>query len=168
METFFLPLRFTSIFSGFTFTDAIDFAPLLSLCVGAVGVFLLKPTPQKKASKSRMALLLILALWPLLPSFGLFFLAREVQSINGAWPQAMVNDPKSLNGNASPHFDALFSTVNYLMAFSGAWMAIFFAAFARVRVDLSENQKRLCVGVFVIALLLTILDPGNLYAWWRD
>lgn len=156
------------VFTGFTFTDAEDFAPLLTLVVGLIGVALIRRPSQSKASFPLIALLLVLSLWPLLPNFGLFFMARELQSVDGSWPQVMVDDPKNLYGHVSARFDALFHLVNYLEAFSGAWMVVFLALFFAVKSRLSSRQIRLCLGLMVISLFLVLADLGNLYAWWLD
>ncbi len=164
----FLPFRFLSIFTGFTFTDAEDFGPLLTLVVGLIGVVLIGRSRQDKASLPLILLLLLLSLWPLLPNFGLFFMARELQSVHGSWPQVMVDDPKNKYGHVSPLFDALFHLVNYLEAFSGAWMVVFLAFFFAVKSRLSSKQRRLCLGLMFISLFLVLADLGNLYAWWLD
>lgn len=164
----FLPFRFLSIFTGFTFTDAEDFAPLLALVVGLVGVVLIRRSAQGKASFPLLSLLLLLSLWPLLPNFGLFFMARELQAVDGSWPQVMLDDPKNLYGHVSPLFDSLFHLVNYLEAFSGAWMVVFWALFFAVKSRLSSKQCRFCLGLMFISLFLVLADLGNLYAWWLD
>lgn len=165
---FLVPFRFISVFTGFTFTDVEDFTPILSLVIGVFGVFLIRRSPTSKATLPLISLLLVLSLWPLLPNFGLFFMARELQSVHGSWPQVMVDDPKNLYGHVSPHFDKLFHVVNYLEAFSGAWMAIFIALFFAAKPRLSPSQYRLCSGLMILSLFTVIVDPGNLYAWWMD
>jgi hypothetical protein len=163
-----LPFNLISVFAGFTFTDAEDFTPLLSLLIGLVGVFLIARSPQEKASPSLIALLLLLSLWPLLPIFALFFMAHELQSVHGSWPQVMVDDPKNWYGGVSPRFDGLFHLVNYLGAFSGAWMVVFVALFLVAKSRLSRIQRRLCLSLMFISMLLVVVDPGNLHAWWMD
>ena len=167
-ELILLPLRALLIFTSFTFTDAIDYAPLLSLIVSFVGIVLIRRSSQSRASFPLLILLITLSLWPLLPNFGLFFLARELQSVQGSWPQVMVDDPKNWYGHVSPRFDALFHLVNYLEAFSGAWMVVFLALFFSVKPRLSSKQRWLCLGLMFASLFLVLADPGNLYAWWLD
>jgi hypothetical protein len=164
----FLPFRLVSVFTGFTFTDAEDFGPLITLLIGLIGVALIGRSAQKKVSPPLIALLLLLSLWPILPNMGLFFMARELQSVHGSWPQVMVDDPKNWYGHVSPRFDALSHLVAYLEAFSGAWMAIFLALFLAVRSRLSGRQRQVCIVLTIISLLLVLADPGNLYAWWED
>lgn len=164
----FLPFRFVSIFTGFTFTDAEDFAPFLTLLSGLLGVVLIRRSRQDKASFPLNCLLILLSLWPILPNFGLFLMARELQAVQGSWPQVMVDDPKNKLGNLSPRFDALFHVVNYLEAFSGAWMVVFVALFFAVNSRLSSTQRRFCIGPMTVSLFLVLIDPGNLYEWWLD
>ena len=163
-----LLFRFVSIFGGFTFTDAMDFAPLLTLVLGLVGVVWICRSLRAKLSLPLFAALLFLSLWPLLPNFGLLFMARELQSVRGSWPQVMVDDPKGLCGHVSARFDSLFHLVNYLDAFSGALMVVFLALFFAVRSRLSSVQRWLCLSSMFICLLVVCVDPGNLYAWWLD
>jgi hypothetical protein len=171
-----LPFNLLSVFTGFTFTDVEDFMPLLTLIIGLSGVALIRlssqnETSQNKASPPLIALLIMLSLWPILPQLGLFFLAREFQSVYGSWPQVFVDTPWTLSGEpqkVSPQYSALFRLVNYLEAFSGAWMVIFLALFLVVMPRLSSNQRRLCLSLMFVALLLVVADPGHLYAWWMD
>jgi hypothetical protein len=162
-----LPFRVIQIFSGFTFTDAEDFAPLFTLLIGGVGAVLLHQSPQKQASPSLLSLMLVLSLGPLLPNLGIFWLAREFQAVNGWWPQAMVDDPARQFG-LSPSFDALSHLVNYLEAFSGAWMVVFLSLFLALQARFSASQQRLIRGLFLFGLIVVLIDPGNLTAWWLD
>ena len=108
-----------------------------------------------------------LSLWPLLPHLGLFFLARELQHFSGHWPQVMVDDP-DWDGRASPLYNALSHLVNYLEAFSGAWMIVFWTIFFAAKPKFTTTQRRFFVGLTVISLVVFLFDPGNLYAWWLD
>ena len=164
----FLPFRVIQIFAGFDFTDAVDFGPVITLFIGLLGVCCIYYSPKKKASLPLILPLVLLSLWPLLPNFGLLFMAREFQSVQGAWPQVMVDDPKNLYGGISPQFDALFHLTNYLEAFSGAWMVIFFTLFFAIQSRLSLMQKRVIITLSCFSALTVLFDPGNLYAWWMD
>lgn len=164
----FLPLRFFSIFARFTFTDAEDFLPMASLIIGLIGTIFIYRSVREKVSAALMFLMLLLSAWPILPNIGLYFMAREFQAANNSWPQVMVDDPKNQYGHTTPLFDALFHVVNYLEAFSGAWMVVFFALFFAMRTRFSLIQQRVVIGLMVFSLLLVLLDPGNLYAWWMD
>ena len=164
----FLPFRVISIFSDFTFTDAEDFGPILSLLIGLTGATLIRRSLQDKASLPLVYSMLLLGLGPILPNLGLFCMAYELESVHGSWPQVMVDDPKNLFGRVSPKFDAIFHLVNYLEAFSGAWMIIFLALFFAVKANFSRQQRKLIVGTMLISLVIVLVDPGNLYAWWMD
>jgi hypothetical protein len=164
----FLPLRVISIFTGFTFTDNEDFAPLLTLVIGLLCVELIRTYQQEKASLPLGLLMLLLSLWPILPNIGLFFLAREFQSVNGYWPQPLVNTIYQSPEPISPQFDRLYSLVHYLEAFSGAWMIIFLALFFTIKSKFSLLQQRMFIGLNLTSLTVLLFDPGNLYAWWLD
>lgn len=158
-----------AIFFGFTFTDLPDYGPFLTLFVGLWGAFVLAVSPPKRASPALVALMSLLALWPVVPHMGLFFLARELQRFNnGAWPQVMVDDPKNRLGHVSPQYDALFHAVNYLEAFAGAWLVLFFTLFLALRSRFSRACQYLFIALVVDSMLVFIFDPGNLYAWWLD
>lgn len=167
---FLVPSRIFSIVDRFTFTDVEDFLPLFSLFLGLIGVRFIHRSAknQDKVSRPLMLLLLVLTLWPILPNFGLFFLAREFQSVNGHWPQVMMDDPRNWYGHVSPRFDKLSHTIGYLEAFSGAWLLIFMALFVVVRGRLSARQRRLCIGLLCFTVFLCLADPGNLHARWLD
>jgi hypothetical protein len=165
---YFLIFRVAAIFTGFTFTDVEDFGPILSLLIGLLGAVLIHRAPHKRTSLPYISLMLLLSAWPLLPNFGLFFMARELQSVSGTWPQVMIDDPKNWYGHATPEFDALFHLINYLEAFSGAWMIVFVALFFAAKARLSSAQRRLLLGLTFISFVLALCDPGHLYAWWLD
>lgn len=156
------------MFFGFDFTDWQDFLPLVSLIGGIGGACWLTRTPQKRATPGLIALMSLLSLWPILPNLGLFFLARELQHISGEWPQVMADDPKNWFGQASPLYDALFHIVDYLDAFSGAWMIIFIAIFFAAKPKFSVGWRRVFIGLTIISVLVFLFDPGNLTEWWLD
>jgi hypothetical protein len=47
-------------------------------------------------------------------------------------------------------------------------MAAFFALFLAGATRLSPLQRYLCLGILSIALVIIMIDPGDLYAWWLD
>ena len=167
-ELLFLLLRPFSLFFGFNFADWQDFLPLASLIVGLAGAAMLAPKRDKRAMPALVALMVLLSLWPLLPNCGLLFLARELQTMTGAWPQVMADDPKNWLGHATPRYDALFHVVAYLEAFSGAWMLIFPAIFLAAKPKITVGWRRVFLALFVASLVVFVIDPGNLYAWWLD
>ncbi len=167
-ELFLLLLRPFSVFSGFDFTNWQDFLPLVSLAVGVCGAAMLVRARDKRATSGLVALMLFLSLWPLLPNLGLLFLAREVQHLAGSWPQVMVDDPKNWYGHASPFYDGLFHVIVYLEAFSGAWMIAFVAIFFAAKPKFTVVWRRVFVGLTLSSLLVFLIDPGNLFAWWLD
>lgn len=136
--------------------------------VGIGGACWQTRTPQKKATPALIALMSLLSLWPLLPTLGLFLLARELQSVSGNWPQVMVDDPKNWFGHTTPLYDSLFHIVDYLEAFSGAWMLVFIAIFFAAKPKLTVVWRRIFVGLMMISVLVFLFDPGNLTAWWLD
>lgn len=178
LALFLLPLRVYRIFAGFTFTDVEDFLPLLSLLIGLSGIASIyrsslairhnASTKENPVSRPLYLLLLLLSLWPVLPTYGAFFLALELQSVQGHWPQVMVDDPKGWYESLSPRFDALFDLMGYLEAFSGAWMILFFVLLSVVRRRLTRVQFHLCLAFLGASLLLFVIDPGNFYTWWMD
>lgn len=157
------------ILGGFTFTDWQDFAPLLSLLVGIVGALIIAGSPSKKASPALVGLMSLLSLWPVVPQLGLFLLAREFQRVHhGAWPQVMIDDPKDRLGHTSAHYDGLFHAVNYLHAFAGAYLLLFFVLFALLRPRFSRRCMGLFIALCVDSMLIFLFDPGHLIAWWLD
>jgi hypothetical protein len=82
----FLLFRPLTIFLGFTFTDPEDFLPMISLFIGLSCAAFLGCSVGKKASSGLLGSLLLLSLWPILPNFGLYFMARELQIVHGSWP----------------------------------------------------------------------------------
>ena len=156
------------IFLNFDFTDWQDFLPMVSLIVGIGGACWLFHSPQKKATPALIVLMSLMSLWPLLPNLGLFFLARELQSISGHWPQVMSDDPKNWFGHATPLYDSLFRVVDYLDAFSGAWMIIFVAIFFAAKPKFSVSWRRVFIGLTIVSVLVFLFDSGNLYEWWLD
>lgn len=160
--------RVLEIFTGFTFADVEDFAPLLSLIIGLVAAFALYRTRNEKASYAILAVMLLLSLWPVLPNISLYFMAREFQAVHGSWPQVMVDDPKNWLSAVSPRFDRLFSLTSYLEAFSGAWMVIFFVLYPILKSRFSLVQRRVLCSIVLAGLFILLADPGSLYAWWLD
>lgn len=165
-----LPLRMVDVFTGFTFTDWEDFAPMLTVLVGLLtaGYLCFHRARQKPISWPLLTSMIVLSCAPLLPNIAIFFMAREFQVTQGAWPQVMVNDPKGFLGHISPRFDHLNNLEAYLEAFSGAWMLVYVCLLVAVKSRLSPVQQRLLIGVMCAALVLCAFDPGHLYAWWMD
>jgi hypothetical protein len=110
----------------------------------------------------------LLSLWPVLQYVSLFFMARQLQSVSGAWPQVMVDDPKNWYGHVTPLYDALFHLTNYLQAFSGAWVILFFALYFGAKSRLNPIHRKIILGWMIFMLIISVIDPGNLGAWWLD
>jgi hypothetical protein len=161
-------MRVFDIFDAFTFTDLQDFMPLVSLIVGLMSAGIIYNSPKKKASLTLIILMCLLACWPILPNVGLYFMAHQFQLHFGSWPQSMVDDPKNYYGQVSSLFDSLSHLVVYLNAFSGAWMVTFFALYFAAKSQLTLMQRKIIIGLMMIILVISILDPGHLYAWWLD
>jgi hypothetical protein len=157
-----------SIFFGFTFTDIEDYTPLLSLIIGIILIILICRRRREKASAGLTISMYLLSLWPVLPNISLFFMARQLQSISGAWPQVMVDDPKNWLGHVTPLYDALFHLTNYLQAFSGAWMILFFALYFGAKSRLNPLHRKIILVLMIFMLVISVMDPGNLGAWWLD
>lgn len=165
---FILLIRVLDTFDAFTFTDLQDFMPLLSLVVGLMGAGIIYCSPKKKASSLLIILICLLALWPILPNIGLYYMAHQFQLHVGSWPQVMVDDPKNQYGHISSSFDSLSHLVVYLNAFSGAWMVTFFALYFASKSRFTPMQRRIIIGLMVFMIAISVLDPGGLYAWWMD
>lgn len=163
----YIVLRIFMIFFGFTFTDIEDYTPLLSLVIGII-LTLLICRRREKASAGLTLSLYLLSLWPVLPSVSLFFMARQLQHVFGAWPQIIVDDPKSWYGHVTPLYDALFHLTHYLEAFSGAWMILFFALYFGAKSRLDPLQRKIIMGLMIVMLIVYVMDPGHLGAWWLD
>lgn len=151
----------------------LHFFRLVRLCaawVSGVGVggvaasvrFLAKP-----ASRWLKGALCVLSLWPLFPVVPLFFLALEVVARWGQWPQVIVDDPKNLLG-LSPRYDFWFHTTAYTEAFAGACLVSFFALLIANRARLSQRFRRTLFGMCAAAMVVSVLDPGQLFTWWMD
>jgi hypothetical protein len=164
----FLPYRVMLIFFGFSFRHLEDFGPLLSLTSGLTGAYFIRRSPQEKPSIPLVALLLLLSLWPILPNLGIFLMAREFQAVHGSWPQVTVDNPENWLGLVSPQFDTFHRLVDYLEAFSGAWMVAFLTLFFAARPRFSVAERRSIMGLLLLWLIVMVLDPGNLYVWWMD
>lgn len=160
--------QFLSIFLDFDFTDWEDFTPLISLVLGIAGAIYFNTQKKKPPSIAVYVLMVLLAIWPILSNIGLYFLAREYQSLFRSWPEVMVSDPKNVYGNGHVTYDSLFQVVSYLQAFAGAWMANFIALFLANGPRLSATGTRIIWTTFGISMLLYFLDIGNLSAWWID
>jgi hypothetical protein len=163
-----LLMRVFDIFNAFTFTDPQDFMPLISLVIGLMSAGIIYNSPKKKASFCLIILMCLLAFWPILPNIGIYFMAHQFQLHTGSWPQVMVDDPKHQYGNISALFDSLSHLVVYLNAFSGAWMVTFIALYFAAKSRFTPMQRRIIIGLMVLMIAISILDPGGLYAWWMD
>lgn len=157
-----------SIFEGFTFTDWFDFAPAVTLAVGTLTASWLGRYRDKQASPALVALLLLLAFWPLAPVVGLYFLAREVVAVQGQWPRVMIDDPKNLLGHTSALYDTLFSLVPYLEAFAGVWLVVFLVLMWRCKPRFSPQVWGLGWVVMGLSYVVYAVDWWGLYAWWWD
>jgi hypothetical protein len=167
-ELLFLPYRVMLIFFGFSFKNIEDFAPLLSLIVGLAGAFFIRRSPQEKPSPVLIATLVLLSVWPILPNIGIFLMAREFESVHGSWPQVTVDNPSNWLGLVSLEFDTFSRLVDYLEAFSGAWMVTFLTVFFAAKSRFPVVQRRTIIGFTLVWLVVIVLDPGHLYTWWMD
>jgi hypothetical protein len=170
MEFFYIVILWPiyMIFSGFTFTDFEDYTPLLSLIIGIILTIVICRRRQEKASAGLTLSMYLLSLWPVLPNISLYFMARQLRSVSGAWPQVMVDDPKNWYGHVTPLYDQLFHLTNYLLAFSGAWMILFFALYFGAKSRLNPVQRKIILGLMILMLVISVMDPGKLGAWWLD
>ena len=154
--------------SEFTFTDAVDFAPIGSLCL-LVGWFIaLALHPEWRVPKGLLlALMGALALWPLWEYIGLYPLALQAQKMVGHWPQLMVDDPKGLLKHAAS-YDYWYRFCAYCMAFGGVAMICFLVGMFALKPRLSSFLR---TGLWLLCfagLVVSFFDPGGLIAWWLD
>lgn len=157
----------SAIFDGFTFTDWYDFVPLGCLVGGLVAAGLSGLRAPRPASLWLKGILSVLALWPLYPLAPLVMLALQVVKVRGNWPQVMVDDPKNLVG-LSPSYDFWFHVTDYAEAIAGAALVTFLFFLGANRDRLTPRFKWQVLSVCGVAILVSIADPGHLFAWWID
>jgi hypothetical protein len=157
-------------FVSFTFTDPPDFifAGLIVLTLTALAVrHRRKPYPSgwmKTASAAAVALAVVA---PLVPMVALYLLAYRGQGLIGHWPQPMRDDPKHI-GLDDPTYQMLRSAVIYASCFAGWGLATWGALLVHLRRNLTTRRMLWLTGIFLLAWLLFVADPGRRFEWWLD
>jgi hypothetical protein len=157
-------------FRGFTFTDPPDF-----IFVGLIAVTLTalaarhrkRPYPAwwvKVASVSAVVLSLVT---PLVPLAVLYLLSDRGYELLGHWPREMSDDPKYIGLHDSV-YQGLRDFYVDASAFAGWGLITWGALVWHLRKSISAKRILWLIGIFLLAWLAFLDEPGNRYNWWLD
>lgn len=156
----------TAPFTGFTFTDTLDFAPV-GIIVFALSSLAVRPYPEVWIRFARRTAYVMAVLPPMIYLAALYGAAWCAAQVLGHFPQPMIDDP----GNIVPHaasFQMMRHVVAYTEAFAGAGVWSWAALILHLRRRLTVKDWALLVGLFVTAWLIFMGEPGRLFEWWLD
>jgi hypothetical protein len=157
-------------FISFTFTDPPDFifAGLIVLTLTALAVrHGRRPYPPGWVKTASAAAMVLAVVAPLVPMVALYLLAYRGQNLIGHWPQPMTDDPKHI-GLDDPTYQALQAAVVYSSCFAGWGIATWGALLVHLRRNLTIQRMLWMVGLFLLAWLVFVADPGRRFEWWLD
>ena len=160
----------TAPFTGFTFTDAVDFAPVGIIVLVWSGLAVrhaVRPHPEAWIRFARRAAYVLAVLPPMVYLAALYGLAWCAFRATGHFPQPMINDPKLLARDDAA-YQQMYHVVNYTEAFAGAGVWAWGALLLHLRRRLTLKDWALLVGLFVAAWLVFIVEPGRRFEWWLD
>lgn len=159
-----------SPFIFFTFTDPPDFlfAGLIVLTLTALAVrHRRRPYPPGWVKTASAAAVVLAVLAPLVPMVSLYLLAYRGQDLIGHWPRPMSDDPKHI-GLDDPTYQTLRSAVIYGSCFAGWGLYTWGALLVHLRRNLTTRRMLWLIGIFLLAWLLFVADPGRRFEWWLD
>jgi len=141
---------------------------VISFALGIYSAIYLNRHKDKPPSVAFYALMILLAFWPVLGNFGLYFLALEYQHLFGVWPEPMVNDPKHAYGQGHQTYDAIYDIVDVLYGFAICWMILFFTLFCTNWTRLSKIWRITLSAICFATIAAFIWDFGALFTWMLD
>ena len=154
----------------FTFTDPPDFifVSLIVLTLTALAVrHRRRPYPPGWVKTASAAAVILAVAAPLVPMVALYLLAYRGQDLIGHWPQPMSDDPKHM-GLDDPTYQTLRSAVIYGSCFAGWGLYTWGALLVHLRKTLTTQRMLWLIGIFLLAWLLFVADPGRRFEWWLD
>lgn len=171
---FFLPVAWFDFlgapFRDFTFTDPPDFffAGLIVLTLAALAVrHCRRPYPASWVRFASAAAFVLAVLAPLIPLVVLYLLSYRAGALIGHWPRLLVDDPKYI-GTDDPAYQSLSRAFVYASAFAGWGLFTWSALFLHLRRSLPATRLRWLTGVFLVAWIMFVCEPGGRYVWWLD
>ncbi|MFL6201760.1 MAG: hypothetical protein ACJ76J_21515 [Thermoanaerobaculia bacterium] len=157
-------------FVSFTFTDPPDFifAGLIVFTLTALAVrHSRRPYPPGWVKTASAAAAVLAVAAPLVPMAALYLLALRGQDLIGHWPQPMHDDPKHI-GLDDPTYQMFRAAVIYGSCFTGWGLATWGALLVHLRGSLTTRRMLWLIGIFLLAWLLFVADPGRRFEWWLD
>ena len=94
-------------------------------------------------------------------------LAFRGQELIGHWPQPMSDDPKHI-GLDDPTYQTFRDAVIYGSCFTGWCLYTWGALLVHLRKSLTTRRMLWLIGIFLLAWLLFVADPGRRFEWWLD
>lgn len=159
---------FIAPFTGFTFTDAVDFGPVVVLVASFAALALrhwCKPHSLRWIATARISAFLFAALPPFLCYGALYMLALRAQVAIGHWPCLMIDDPKYIAVH-NVAYQQMRHVVAYAEAFAGTFVWIWVALVVHLRRRLTRMQWVALILLFYASWLLYV--SSDLFAWWLD
>ena len=157
-------------FADFTFTDAVDYGPLI-LLVGGLALTAwrhFRATPDAAPPRGTFVIALAISLLaPLIPYIALTHCMHVAWIAIGHVPHPMVDNPKFFVLTNSA-FQRSSSIVTYCIAYGGALVYIWFGLAAHLWRRIRPRQSLVLCGVFLASWLAFVCEPRQLLMWWLD
>jgi len=157
-------------FRGFTFTDPPDFifAGLIVVTLAALAVRHRKqPYPAWWVKVASLAAFVLAVVTPLVPLAVLYLLSGRGYELLGHWPREMSDDPKYIGLHDSV-YQGLRDAYVDASAFAGWGLLTWGALVWHLRKSISARRMFWLIGIFLLAWLVFLDEPGHRYSWWLD
>jgi hypothetical protein len=157
-------------FRGFTFTDPPDiiFVGLIVVTLAALAVRHRKqPYPAGWVKVASLAAFVLAVVTPLVPLAVLYLLSDRGYELLGHWPREMSDDPKYIGLHDSV-YQGLRNAYVVASAFAGWGLLTWGALVWHLRKSISARRMFWLIGIFLLAWLAFLDEPGNRYNWWLD
>ena len=154
----------TSPFTSFTFTDAIDFAPvgIIVLVWSVLAVrHAIRPHPEAWIRFARSAAYFLAVLPPMVYLTALYIASYFAYRAIGHFPQALIDDAANIASHDDAAYQQMYHVVNYTKTFVGVGVWAWAALLLHLRRRLTLKDWGLLVGLFVLAWVVFIRVRSN-------
>ena len=157
-------------FTGFTFTDTIDFAPVGVIALVFVSLAVRHaacPHSEQWVRFARRAVFVFAVLPPMVYLAVLYAASYVAARHLGHFPRAWIDDPKNILGHDAP-FQRMRHIVNYSEAFAGALVWAWGLLLLHLHNRFTPKEWAILAVLFFGGWIALMCEPGARLMWWLD